>query len=66
LDGLAIEQKEQFAAKEAYLGKLTNELLAEKVGHFSFHNILSTALCTVVHQKILLVLNFRAVTYIRA
>ncbi|KAI8846431.1 hypothetical protein BC829DRAFT_398533 [Chytridium lagenaria] len=39
LDGTSISPKEQNAAKEVYLGKLTLELLGEKIGHFSFKNI---------------------------
>ncbi|KAJ3126543.1 Leucine-rich repeat-containing protein 9 [Nowakowskiella sp. JEL0407] len=39
LDGTGINIKEQTSAKEAYLGKLTVELLGEKIGHFSFKNI---------------------------
>jgi Leucine-rich repeat (LRR) protein len=39
LDGSGIVQKEQQAAKEIYMGKLTIELLGEKIGHFQFRNI---------------------------
>ncbi|KAI9104748.1 hypothetical protein DFS34DRAFT_575701 [Phlyctochytrium arcticum] len=39
LDGTGIALKEQNAAREAYLGKLTIELLGEKVGHLTFKNI---------------------------
>ncbi|KAI9334738.1 hypothetical protein BDR26DRAFT_866682 [Obelidium mucronatum] len=39
LDGASITSKEQAAAKEIYLGKLTIELLGAKIGHFSFRNI---------------------------
>ncbi|KAJ3285947.1 Leucine-rich repeat-containing protein 9 [Borealophlyctis nickersoniae] len=39
LDGAGISAKEQSAAKEVYLGKLTIELLGEKIGHFAFKNI---------------------------
>ncbi|KAI8619983.1 hypothetical protein BC830DRAFT_1059795 [Chytriomyces sp. MP71] len=39
LDGASITPKEQSAAKEIYLGKLTIELLGAKIGHFSFRNI---------------------------
>ncbi|KAJ3333338.1 Leucine-rich repeat-containing protein 9 [Blyttiomyces sp. JEL0837] len=39
LDGASIHSKEQSLAKETYLGKLTIELLGEKIGHFSFRNI---------------------------
>ncbi|KAJ3196285.1 Leucine-rich repeat-containing protein 9 [Irineochytrium annulatum] len=39
LDGASITTKEQASAKEVYLGKLTVELLGEKIGHFSFRNI---------------------------
>ncbi|KAJ3090596.1 hypothetical protein HK102_003261, partial [Quaeritorhiza haematococci] len=39
LDGTSITPKEQTQAKEVYLGKLTMELLGEKIGHFSFKNI---------------------------
>ncbi|KAJ3163656.1 Leucine-rich repeat-containing protein 9 [Geranomyces michiganensis] len=36
LDGTGISAKEQAAAREAYLGKLTIELLGEKIGHQTF------------------------------
>ncbi|KAJ3411055.1 Leucine-rich repeat-containing protein 9 [Chytridiales sp. JEL 0842] len=39
LDGSGIVLKEQQAAKEIYMGKLTIELLGEKIGHFQFRNI---------------------------
>ena len=39
LDGAGITAKEQTQAKEIYLGKLTMELLGEKIGHFTFKNI---------------------------
>lgn len=39
LDGAAISSKELNVAREAYLGKLTIELLGERIGHFSFKNI---------------------------
>ncbi|KAJ3035656.1 Leucine-rich repeat-containing protein 9 [Rhizophlyctis rosea] len=39
LDGAGISPKEQTSAKEIYLGKLTIELLGEKIGHFAFKNI---------------------------
>ncbi|KAJ1535404.1 Leucine-rich repeat-containing protein 9, partial [Nowakowskiella sp. JEL0078] len=38
-DGAGISSKEQSSAKEAYMGKLTVELLGEKIGHFTFKNI---------------------------
>ncbi|KAI9356534.1 hypothetical protein DFJ73DRAFT_623012 [Zopfochytrium polystomum] len=39
IDGASITPKEQTQAKEAFLGKLTVELLGDKIGHFSFKNI---------------------------
>ncbi|KAI8910691.1 hypothetical protein DFJ77DRAFT_470723 [Powellomyces hirtus] len=39
LDGTGISAKEQSAAREAYLGKLTIELLGEKIGHQTFKAI---------------------------
>ena len=39
MDGAGITPKEQQVAKEAYMGKLTIELLGERIGHFSFKNI---------------------------
>ncbi|KAI8805973.1 hypothetical protein BJ742DRAFT_901172 [Cladochytrium replicatum] len=39
LDGSGILPKEQAQAKEAYFGRLTIELLGEKIGHFTFKNI---------------------------
>ncbi|KAJ3014017.1 Leucine-rich repeat-containing protein 9 [Thoreauomyces humboldtii] len=36
LDGTGISPKEQALAREAYLGKLTIELLGEKIGHQTF------------------------------
>lgn len=39
MDGAGINQKEQQSAKEAYIGKLTIELLGERIGHFAFKNI---------------------------
>ncbi|OAJ40643.1 hypothetical protein BDEG_24350 [Batrachochytrium dendrobatidis JEL423] len=39
LDGAGITAKEQTHAKEIYMGKLTIELLGEKIGHFTFKNI---------------------------
>ncbi|TPX66556.1 hypothetical protein SpCBS45565_g04405 [Spizellomyces sp. 'palustris'] len=39
LDGTGISPKEQTLAREAYLGKLTIELLGEKIGHLTFKNI---------------------------
>jgi Leucine-rich repeat (LRR) protein len=39
LNGTAISAKDQTQAREIYLGKLTVELLGEKIGHFHFKNI---------------------------
>ncbi|KAI8921751.1 hypothetical protein BC831DRAFT_475811 [Entophlyctis helioformis] len=39
LDGAGITSKEQQQAKDIYMGKLTIELLGEKIGHFTFKNI---------------------------
>jgi Leucine-rich repeat (LRR) protein len=39
LNGSGVTLKDQNQAKEIYLGKLTIELLGEKVGHFNFKNI---------------------------
>jgi Leucine-rich repeat (LRR) protein len=39
LDGTAITPKELSLARETYMGKLTMELLGEKIGHFAFKNI---------------------------
>ncbi|KAI8827030.1 uncharacterized protein EV422DRAFT_491205 [Fimicolochytrium jonesii] len=39
LDGTGISTREQTAAREAYLGKLTIELLGEKIGHLTFKAI---------------------------
>ncbi|KAJ3213041.1 Leucine-rich repeat-containing protein 9 [Clydaea vesicula] len=40
LDGGSISTKEQQSAKDLLFGRLTVELLGEKIGHFSFKNIL--------------------------
>ncbi|KAH6567544.1 hypothetical protein BASA62_006015 [Batrachochytrium salamandrivorans] len=40
LDGAGIVAKEHDLAKEEYMGKLTIELLGEKIGHFTFKHIL--------------------------
>lgn len=39
MDGATINQKEQQTAREEYMGKLTIELLGERIGHFAFKNI---------------------------
>jgi Leucine-rich repeat (LRR) protein len=39
LNGSGITSKDQAQAREAYMGKLTIELLGEKIGHFNFKNI---------------------------
>jgi hypothetical protein len=39
LDGASISAKEQTYARELLYGKLTVELLGEKIGHFTFRNI---------------------------
>jgi Leucine-rich repeat (LRR) protein len=39
LNGNGITSKDQAQAREAYMGKLTIELLGEKIGHFNFKNI---------------------------
>ncbi|KAJ3312492.1 hypothetical protein HDV04_003092 [Boothiomyces sp. JEL0838] len=39
LNGTGITVKDQAQAKEMYMGKLTIELLGEKIGHFNFKNI---------------------------
>lgn len=39
LDGASISSKEVNTAKELFSGKLTVELLGEKIGHFMFRNI---------------------------
>ncbi|KAJ3322494.1 hypothetical protein HDV06_003038 [Boothiomyces sp. JEL0866] len=39
LNGTGITAKDQTQAKEMYMGKLTIELLGEKIGHFNFKNI---------------------------
>lgn len=39
LNGNGVTVKDQTQAKETYMGKLTVELLGEKIGHFNFKNI---------------------------
>lgn len=39
MDGISISPKEAAHAKEIYQGKLTIELLGEKLGHFAFKNL---------------------------
>jgi Leucine-rich repeat (LRR) protein len=39
LNGNGISAKDQSQAREVYMGKLTVELLGEKIGHFNFKNI---------------------------
>lgn len=39
LNGSGVTVKDQTQAKEIYMGKLTIELLGEKIGHFNFKNI---------------------------
>lgn len=39
LNGCGVTPKDQTQAKEIYMGKLTIELLGEKIGHFNFKNI---------------------------
>jgi Leucine-rich repeat (LRR) protein len=39
LNGNGITAKDQAQAREIYMGKLTIELLGEKIGHFNFKNI---------------------------
>lgn len=39
LNGNGITTKDQPQAREIYIGKLTIELLGEKIGHFNFKNI---------------------------
>ncbi|KAI8896203.1 hypothetical protein BC833DRAFT_598395 [Globomyces pollinis-pini] len=39
LNGAGITSKDQAQAKDMYMGKLTIELLGEKIGHFNFKNI---------------------------
>ena len=47
LDGAQVTHKETVSAREAYQGKLTIELLGEKIGHFQFSNILFISICLV-------------------
>lgn len=39
MDGAGITSKELQVAREEYMGKLTIELLGERIGHFAFKNI---------------------------